>query len=196
MNTNLPRRQLLATSALVAAGATTPAVAVPASLPGASDFDFLVGRWHTRQRKRVQLLEPASPWEHFEAELSLQKLPGGIANFDTLVAEAWRPGWVGMSFRVFNPATQLWSIHWFTSSGDGIDAASGALDKPVLGRFDGDVGRFEADEVIKGRALRTRYQWTRLDPDAARWEQFFSFDGGASWDRNWVSECRRLSGVA
>lgn len=160
--------------------------------PGAiHDFDFLVGTWTTQQRRLKRRLQGCQDWETFEATSTVQRLPGGMANFDTLVAETWRPGWVGMSLRVFNPTTQLWSIYWIDNGGGGIDANSGRLEPPVTGRFNGDEGIFEGDDVCDGQAVRVRFRWTRQSPDAARWEQMFSADAGSSWEVNWVMEFQR-----
>lgn len=161
----------------------------------AHDFDFLVGRWNTRQRRLKKRLQGDDQWESFLATSTVQRLPGGVANFDTLVAEAWRPGWVGMSFRVFNPTTNLWSIYWLTNEGGGIDAATGRLGPPVVGRFDGDEGVFEGDDAWEGRPIRVRFRWTRQGPDAARWEQAFSDDGGRTWEVNWVMAFTRDDAV-
>lgn len=164
----------------------------PTPRPGAAhDFDFLIGTWHTRQRRLKKRLQGNDEWELFEATVTMQRLPGGVANFDTLVAEAWRPGWVGMTFRVFNPSTTLWSIYWLTNEGGGIDPASGRLESPVVGRFDGDVGLFEGDDVFEGRPIRVRFRWTRQGRDAAHWEQAFSADGGHTWETNWVMAFER-----
>lgn len=157
------------------------------------DFDFLAGTWNTRQRRLKARLQGCTDWETFTATSRVQHLPGGVANFDTLVAEAWRPGWVGMSFRVFNPVTDLWSIYWITNDGGGIDAASGRLSAPVVGRFEGGEGLFEGDDVFDGRPIRVRYRWQRQGAGAARWEQSFSEDGGQSWEVNWVMEFERVA---
>jgi hypothetical protein len=161
------------------------------SASAARDFDFLIGSWNTRQRRLTKRLQGSDEWEAFEATSTVQRLPGGVANFDTLVAESWRPGWVGMSFRVFNPSTGLWSIHWLTNEGGGIDPANGRLESPVVGRFDGDVGIFDGDDEFEGRSIRVRFRWLRQGPDAARWEQAFSADGGHTWEVNWVMDFER-----
>lgn len=159
------------------------------------DFDFLVGTWTSQQRRLKKRLQGSDDWETFSATWTLQQLPGGVINFDTLVAEDWRPGWVGMSLRVFNPVTNLWSIHWVTNEGGGIDAASGQLEAAVVGRFHGDEGVFEGDDVFEGRPIRVRFQWQRLGANRARWQQAFSGDGGRSWETNWVMEFERSHGV-
>lgn len=157
----------------------------------ANDFDFFVGTWASTQRRLKHRLQGSDEWETFDATVTMAKLPGGTANFDTMVAPAWRPGWTGMTLRVFNPATNLWSIFWFTNDGGGLDPKTGQLDPPVVGRFDGDIGTFECDDRFEGQPIRVRYCWTRLGADAARWEQAFSPDGGQTWEVNWRVEFTR-----
>lgn len=156
-----------------------------------TDFDFLVGHWTSRQRRLVHRLQGSDEWESFSGRSVVQQLPGGLVNFDTLVAEAWRPGWLGMSLRVFHTATGLWSIHWLTHDGGGIDAATGRLQAPVVGCFQGDHGLFEGEDSCDGRPVRVRFEWQRQGPDRARWQQAFSDDGGRSWEVNWVMEFER-----
>ena len=165
----------------------------PTTSCAAADFDFLVGTWSTQQRRLKKRLQHNDEWETFDATVTMHKLPGGTANFDTMVAPAWRPGWTGMALRVFNPATNLWSIFWFTNDGGGLDAKTGHLEPPVVGRFDGDQGLFECDDTQQGQPVRVRYRWTRRGADAARWEQSFSPDGGQTWEINWTAEFTRVA---
>lgn len=157
------------------------------------DFDFLIGTWRTHQRRLKVRLQGSSDWETFAATSSVQKLPGGVINFDTLVAEAWRPGWVGMSLRLFNPVTNLWSIYWVTNDGGGIDASTHRLSPPVVGRFAGDEGLFEGEDDFDGQPIRVRFRWQRLGADRAQWEQAFSADDGQSWETNWVMAFERTA---
>jgi hypothetical protein len=64
------------------------------------------------------------------------------------------------------------------------------MDPPVVGGFAGDRGEFYGEDEDEGRPVRVRFVWTRLSPDAARWEQAFSF-GGGPWETNWVMEFTR-----
>lgn len=164
---------------------------MPRSTP--HDFDFLIGQWTVRHRRLKARLQGCLDWEHFESTGTVQKLPGGMANFDTLVAPTWRPGWVGQTFRVFDPVAARWSIHWLTNEGAGIDPATGHLAVPVVGGFEGDEGGFEAVEAVDGRPVRVRFLWQRLGPDAARWQQAFSADDGATWETNWVMDFERAT---
>ncbi len=158
---------------------------VPGEKPGRADFDFLPGKWHIENRKMVRPLDEDSPWETFTGTVEMQQLPGGFGNIDTFVAPAWRPHWMGMTLRIFNGETGLWSLYWLSPQTGGIDSATGALSPPVVGKFTNGVGIFEGDDVINGKPLRVRYTWYDITPDQAKWQQAFSFDGGKTWKPNW-----------
>lgn len=151
---------------------------------GIDDFNFLLGRWHVKNDRLVARLQGCSEWEHFEASQHNHALPGKIGNIDDFVADGWRPGFVGLSLRVFNPVTQLWSIYWLDNRTGGLNAA-GILLPPVVGRFEDGVGLFEGDDELDGRAIRVRYKWSVITPRSAQWEQFMSADAGATWEMNW-----------
>jgi hypothetical protein len=157
----------------------------------ANDFDFLVGTWTSQQRRLRLRLQGCQEWESFAATVTCRHLPGGNAVIESFVAETWRPGFVGTALRVYNPATDLWSIFWFTNDGGGIDKATGHLEPPVVGRFEGNMGVFECDDHFEGQPIRVQYQWTRVDANHARWQQAFLPNGGTTWEVNWTAEFKR-----
>lgn len=69
--------------------------------------------------------------------------------------------------------------------------AASSLGAPLRGRFSDGVGTFVSGEIIDGRAIRTRVQWSRITPRSARWEQSCSADAGKTWGSNWVSDFTR-----
>lgn len=151
---------------------------------GIRDFDFLAGRWQVENRRLRKRLQGNDDWESFSATQHNCALPGGIGNYDDFIAADWRPDFVGMSLRLFNPATRQWSIYWLDNQTGGLDAR-GLLLPPVVGRFENGVGVFEGDDELEGRAIRVRYTWSDIEADSARWEQAMSADGGKSWEMNW-----------
>jgi hypothetical protein len=158
---------------------------------GIRDFDFLLGRWRVDNRRLRKRLQNNDEWETFDATQHNQALPGGIGNFDDFIAGSWRPGFVGMSLRLFNPQTKLWSIYWLDNNTAGL-CTSGLLLPPVVGKFDQGVGIFECDDELDGKPIRLRYTWSDIAPDSARWEQAMSPDGGATWEMNWRMLFQRI----
>ena len=106
---------------------------------------------------------------------------GGIATVDELYFPT--KGWAGLTLRTFDLDKHQWSIYW-------VSSASGKLETPVVGGFDGDHGEFYGEDVDSGRAVKVHYSWNKIDPDHARWEQAFSYDDKA-WETNWTADFTR-----
>jgi hypothetical protein len=156
---------------------------------GRHDFDFVFGKWHIANRKKVDLVvQGDTEWVEFDAEGEARPILGGVGNVDTYKAPDFpgRPGFEGFTLRLFEPETGLWRIWWAST------ISGGALDEPVVGRFEGGTGRFECDDVVQGVPVRVRYDWTIKSSDSLLWEQSFSFDNGATWDKNWIMESTRV----
>jgi hypothetical protein len=156
---------------------------------GRHDFDFFFGRWRQANRKRVRpLVREDAEWVEFESYSEAGPILGGLGNFDTYDAPEFpgRPGFKGSSLRLFDPETGIWRIWWASTIGKGL------LDTPVSGRFRDGIGVFECDDVLEGIAIKVRYTWKDIAADSATWEQAFSFDGGATWDTNWIVRHTRI----
>ncbi len=170
----------------------SPHLATSATDPtGARDFDFLMGPWHIRNTRLVQRLAGCTEWETFDATGYARPLPGGIGNYDDFIAAAWKPGYVGMSLRVFSPAAQRWSIYWLDNATGGVDAATGLLQPPVVGGFADGKGIFNGRDVLGGRPILVQFEWSLMHTGAPRWQQSFSADEGLTWEMNWVMEFSR-----
>ena len=50
--------------------------------------------------------------------------------------------------------------------------------------------------MIDDQPLKVRYTWTIDSPTSVHWEQAFSFDDGATWDPNWVTDATRVAAPA
>jgi hypothetical protein len=155
------------------------------TLGTARDFDFWIGRWHGRNWRLRERLAGCDEWDEFESLSVARRLPGGMGNQDEFRTD-FGGGYVGLSFRFFDSATQRWSIYWADSR------RCGTLDPPVVGSFSGDTGVFEGPDTFEGRPIRVRYTWSRVSTPTPRWEQAFSKDDGETWETNFVSEFRRF----
>jgi hypothetical protein len=150
-----------------------------------TDFDFLPGTWRVANRRLVNLLDPScEEWEEFEATSEARAMLGGIGNIDHFRTD----GYEGFSLRLYEPSEDVWRIWWSST------ARPGRLDPPVEGRFsEPGRGRFECDDVLDGVPIRMRFDWSDITAGSARWEQSFSFDGGATYKPNWVMELTRVA---
>jgi hypothetical protein len=147
----------------------------------ARNFDFLTGRWTVRNRWLRRRLAGSDDWEEFSATAVSRPLPGDLGNEDEFRTDH-DGGFVGMSFRFFDPEGERWSIYWADSR------RPGELDPPVVGGFDGDTGVFEGEDVDRGRPILVRFTWSGVTTPTPRWEQAFSDDGGRTWETNWVMD--------
>jgi hypothetical protein len=149
------------------------------------DFDFLVGKFDSVHRRLVKPLTGRDEWDEFPGRTVARPLFGGTANMDEI--EFPTRGWGGATIRLYNEATDEWSLHWISSRRTDID-------HPMIGRFD-DTGRgeFYADDTYDGQSIKVRYLWLNVHADGARWEQAFSIDDGATWETNWEMDFTRTA---
>jgi hypothetical protein len=149
------------------------------------DFDFLFGSWNIRNRMLKGRLQGATEWTEFDARSEVAPLLEGFGHVDRYFAVRDGAPFEGMTLRLFDPATGLWSIHWADTG------RARTLLPPMVGRFRGGIGEFYGDETVEGRTVRCRFRWTQPAADSARWEQAFSEDGGKTWETNWIMEFTR-----
>jgi hypothetical protein len=150
------------------------------------DFDFLLGTWRVRNRRLRERLVGCDEWIAFDGLTIERPLWGGIANVEEYLA-ALPDGTSlrGMALRLFDTRERRWSIHWSSAS-------LGTLDPPLHGTFANGVGEFHGRDTHEGRPVAVRFLWTHDGHDAARWEQAFSVDDGATWETNWIMEFTRV----
>ena len=154
-----------------------------ARLPTAQDFDFFMGRWTVQNRRLIERLAGSDEWEEFESTSVAHPILGGLGNEDEFRTRH-AGGFIGMSFRFFDPVKRRWSIYWADSR------RPGELDPPVFGTFSGDIGVFEGEDEFEGRPIKVRFIWSGTRTRTPRWEQAFSADDGETWETNWVMDFR------
>jgi hypothetical protein len=163
---------------------TTAADALQLRPRGARGFDFLIGRWSVRHRRLKHRLAQCRDWEEFPGTLDVKPILHGLGNVDENVLNAPSGSYLATSLRVFDRRSGNWSIYW-------VDGQRTGIDKPVVGRFNGPVGRFYNDDEFEGCTVRVRFTYRDLGPVRAAWDQAFSTDAGKSWEINWTMDFSR-----
>ena len=159
----------------------------PPPRDGRHDFDFEIGTWKTRVKRRLRPLTGSNDWVEMEGTTVVRKVWNGRGNLVELEADTPSGRFQGLSLRLFNPQSRQWSIHYANSS-------DGVLTPPVFGRFKGGRGEFCGQETLQGRAIFVRFVIFDITPDSCRFEQAFSEDGGRTWEVNWIATDTRVKG--
>jgi len=154
---------------------------------GQHDFDWEIGNWATHVRVRRNPLSGSAPdWAEFRGTSLVKPILGGRANSVELSVKNDKSAIEGVSLRLYNPQARQWSLNYATVRG-------GVLTAPVYGSFDGNGrGQFHGQDMLDGRAIMVRFVISQVSPNEARFEQYYSADGGASWEVNWVAVDTRL----
>ncbi len=142
--------------------------ASPNSSP--NDFDFLVGKWKMHNRHLDKRLANCRTWTEFDSSDVNTKILNGAADMDTYSTTQF-PGmggklFEGLTLRLFDPKTRLWSLYWIASN-------TGKIDPPVVGSFD----------VV--------FRWDARNKERPIWGQAFSPDNGKTWEWNFFNVSER-----
>jgi hypothetical protein len=181
-----PTRTSLALAVALAAGAGAAAADAPKPRDGQRDFDGLLGKWNIKLRKLKQPLSGSKEWIELKGTTHCRPLWDGKANLEEGVFQAPDGTRIdGITLRLYSPETGQWRLYW-------ANQKTGQLDVPVIGEFKDGVGEFFDQEIYNGRAIFVRYQWSKITPKSAHFEQAFSTDGGKTWEVNWITDQTRI----
>ncbi len=142
------------------------------------DFDFYEGKWRLRNKKLKSRLSNCSEWTEFESTQEMYKVLNGVGNIDNYLATFDGVPFEGMSVRLFNPKTRLWSIYW-------ADSNEGVLQPAVVGSFENSVGHFFTKDTFNDREILVVFRWDVRNREKPIWSQAFSEDNGKTWEWNW-----------
>lgn len=150
---------------------------------GVGDFDFFVGSWQAWNRRLTKPLADCDEWDEFPSTSECWSVFGGAGNIDELSVP--ERGFHGLTVRLLDRATGEWSLYW-SNSKDGLLPMP-----PVVGHFTDGTGQFYCEEIWNGIPITTRFTWSGITPESARWEQAFSTDGRTTWETNWTADFTR-----
>jgi hypothetical protein len=165
---------------IAAFAAASPAFAQDTARDGQRDFDFEIGSWTTHLRRLVRPLTGSNTWVEYRGTTVVTRVWNGNANLVELDVEGPAGRIQGLSLRLYNPDAKQWSLNFASSAG-------GQLTLPVIGEFRNRIGEFHGPDVANGRAILARFVITPITADSIRFEQFFSPDGGKTWELNWIA---------
>jgi hypothetical protein len=161
--------------------------ASPNSSP--NDFDFLVGKWKMHNRHLDKRLANCRDWTEFDSSDVNTKILNGAADMDTYSTTQF-PGmggklFEGLTLRLFDPKTRLWSLYWIASN-------TGRIDPPVVGSFDQNgVGHFFGKDTLNGKPILVVFRWDARNKERPVWGQAFSPDNGKTWEWNFFNVSER-----
>lgn len=151
-----------------------------------NDFDFFVGRrriFNTRLKSR---LTHSNEWVKSTTVVEMQKIfTNSIVNIDKGSFEG-PPPFEGMTVRLFNPQTKLWSLYW-------VNNILGTMDAPVVGSFENGVGHFFGKINWQGKKVIAVFRWDVRDKENPKWSQAFSPDNGTTWEWNWYMTYEKIN---
>lgn len=156
----------------------------------AKDFDFLAGKWTMDNKRLKSRLSNCTEWVEYKSDdENFGPVLNGIANIDiyrTDYNQVNDKPYEGLTLRLFNPQTKLWSLYW-------VDSNIGVLDPPVVGSFEGSVGTFYCKDIFQGKQIIVMFKWDKTDPDNPVWSQAFSTDNGKTWEMNLTNTSHRIT---
>ncbi|MEP6901286.1 MAG: hypothetical protein ABJA66_06020 [Actinomycetota bacterium] len=153
-------------------------IVAASELSSPDDFDFLIGKWLVHNKKLNKRLANCDDWTEFEAFGECRKILSGFGNTDSFKTEFDGVPFEGMTLRLFNPQTKLWSIYW-------ADNQKVVLDVPQIGSFENGIGEFYACDVFEGKPIVVKFKWDATNSEMPIWSQAFSEDNGKTWEWNW-----------
>jgi hypothetical protein len=154
-----------------------------------TDFNFLTGKWKMYHRRLNKRLENCKDWTEFESIDTNYTILSGTADMD-IYSTTEMPGmqgklFEGVTLRLFNPQTRLWSLYWAASN-------RGVLDPPVVGSFQNNIGHFFTKDTINGKPVIVLFRWDMRNKNKPVWSQAFSADSGKTWEWNWYNVSERI----
>ncbi len=142
------------------------------------DFDFFEGKWHLLNKKLKTRLNGCIEWTEFDSTQEMYRILNGNGNIDNFLTTFGEEPYEGMSLRLFNVQTRLWSIYW-------ADTNRGELDPPVKGSFNKNIAHFFTKDIFEGKPILVVFRWDVSDKIKPVWSQAFSEDNGLTWEWNW-----------
>jgi hypothetical protein len=157
----------------------------PALRDGSHDFDFNFGTWHTHMTRLLNPLSGSTTTVISDGVVTVRKVWNGRALLEEIEVDGPDGHFEGTNLYLYNPASHQWSQNFATSGG-------GTLGTPAIGEFKDGSGKFYSPGTYKGRSVLVESVWSDITPDSYNFTQYFSNDGGKTWEANLSANLTRL----
>ena len=151
---------------------------------GQRDFEPLAGRWNYHLKRRLNPLTGSNKWVELSGTGACYRVWNGRAQLDTIKVDGQTGRIEGLTLRTFSPPSHEWRLYW-------ANAKDGTVVAPQIGQFKKDHGEFYAQDLLNGKIIFVKYDWTGLRTGSPHFEQSFSDDGGKAWEVNWITDQTR-----
>lgn len=158
-----------------------------AARDGQRDFDFELGFWKIHLKRLVNPLSGSTKWIEFDGTSVTRKVWDGRAQLEEFETDGAAGHIEGLTLRLYNPKSIQWSLYWANSK----DGSMGG--PPNVGEFRDGVGNFYCMDTFNGKMVLVKYEWSKITPTSAHFEQSYSEDGGKTWEANWITDQTRVS---
>ena len=152
----------------------------PCSEAAARQFDFWVGDWELRYRRR--LAPDKDEWQEGTATNRIERTMDSCVILENFVDGPAGGGYRGMSVSAYDARAAKWKQTWVDNQGSYLDFAGEFKDgRMVLAR----------EAVVQGQKRHQRMVWHDISKDRLQWDWEVSRDGGATWITLWHIEYTR-----
>ena len=164
-----------------AAQPDAPATQAPAAPhDGQRDFDWEIGTWDTQLKRLREPLSGKTEWLEYAGTSVVKPVMAGRANLVELDVRGSGGRIVGVSLRLYQPASGQWTLHF-------ASLANGLMTEPMHGSFKDGKGSFYGQDTVNGRVVLVRFLILPAGARQWRFEQAYSADGGQRWETNWIA---------
>jgi hypothetical protein len=177
-------KNLLKAAACLAAASVAQATALAAAHDGQHDFDFNLGVWHTHIKRTLDPFSHPSDSVEMNGTVTVRKVWNGKAELEEIEVDGPRGHWEGLTLFLYNPKARQWS-QTFANSKVGTLSSN-------FGEFkDGKVVLIGQD-ILDGRTILVKGEWSDIKPDSHQYEESYSNDGGVTWARSFIGNLTRI----
>ena len=153
---------------------------------GQHDFDFNIGVWHTHIKRILNPLAGSTESYEMDGTVTVRKVWAGRAQIEEIEADGPKGHWEGLTLFLYNPESHQWS-QTFANSKQGV------LSVPLVGSFINGHGELYSQDTVEEKSILVRGVWSDITPDAHRYEESYSNDGGKSWKAAFIGSLTRDS---